>query len=99
MELLIEETVEPSFVHPPVRKPAQRAAQPSFLKRLEKSRTGRAVLGFAQWGVVCGLVLTGFFGAELVSTGIDLASQSNVAAGPIDTPQPVLASADLNPRH
>ena len=99
MELLIEETVEPSFVYPRVIKPVRAAAQPSLLKRLEESRGGRAVLGFLRWGVVCSLVLTGFFGAELVSSGIDLASQSNVAAASSDTPQPVLASADLNPRH
>ena len=94
MELLIEETVEPSFVHPPVRKAVQAPAQPSILKRLEQSRGGRTVLGCMQWAVVCGLVLSGFFGAELVSAGINMASR-DVAAGPNDTAQSVLASADL----
>ena len=97
MELLIDETVEPSFVHPPVRKALAAPAQLSFLKRLERSRGGRAVLGCMQWAVVSGLVLSGYFGAELVSAGIHMASHS-VATGPAEAPQTVLASADLQQR-
>ena len=95
MELLIEETVEPSAVQPPVRHAVRAtgiSAQPSVLKRLEQSRGGRAVLGFMRWGIVCGLVLTGFFGAEIVSAGVDSISR-NVATGPSSTGQPILAAA------
>ena len=102
MELLIDETVEPSFVQPPVRKTAKAAgtpAQASLMKRLEQSRLGRGVLACMRWGVVCGLVLSGFFGAEMVSAGIDLASRNAATASSGDAAQPILASADLHPTH
>jgi hypothetical protein len=102
MELLIEDAVEPSFVQSPVRKTAKAAAipaQPSLLKRLEQSRPGRAVLAGMRWGVVCGLVLSGYFGAEMVSAGIDLASRNATTASSGDAAQPILASADLHPTH
>ena len=49
----------------------------SLSARLEATAAGRAVLGLMQWAVVLGLIVTGFLGAEAISTGVELATRSD----------------------
>jgi hypothetical protein len=89
MELLIEsQTVEP-FIQQPVRRTAPAVAQPPLLSRLELHRPGRALLSCMRWGIVFGLVLSGFIGAEMLSRGINLVRDNPGNAG-----QPLLATTD-----
>jgi hypothetical protein len=102
MELLINsQTVEPfetPTVYRPIRKALRPAAaplepkvsQPSLRERFEKTACGRAILGCTRWGVIFALILSGYFGAELVSDGVDVVKAHTSGL----TPQPVVASAE-----
>jgi hypothetical protein len=91
MELHIDvETVEPSLIRTNTPSVAAFSAQTPFLKRLETIRLGRALLSCMRWGIVCGLVLSGYFGAEMINAGIELASRQQ--DGLVNS-QPLLASA------
>jgi hypothetical protein len=100
MELLMNpQTVEPfeaTIVYRPIRKTmnpaapaAEAVAQPSLTQRLEKTPSGRVILGCMRWGVVLSLILSGYFGAELASNGIDV-----VKAHAFGAPQPVVATVE-----
>jgi hypothetical protein len=60
--------------------PGTRTPRPSLIARLQATAFGRAVHGFLQWAVVGALICTGFVGAELIHSGIEMATRADVPA-------------------
>ena len=72
---MLSEAVEPS----PATPTGGATGEPrlSLSARLEALPAGRAVLGCMQWAVVLGLVVTGFVGAEVINSGVQLATRAD----------------------
>ena len=87
-ELLIEITVEPSIAIFDTATADPAVAQEPILKRLECSRWGRGILSCMRWGLVFGLILSGYCVAEMVNVGVQFATKNSPT-----TAQPILASA------
>ena len=82
MELQIEdETVEPSITSftSDNRSPARRRFWPGMQAALERYALGRLCLGTLQWAVVLALVLTGYFTAAGIDSGVTALRQSGAA--------------------
>ena len=76
------ETVEPSMAAPRVSWVSR------FESRMHKLPLGRQTLGCLQWVVVAALVASGFYGAEAINNGVELAMKSDGSAS-----QPILVVA------
>jgi hypothetical protein len=72
--MLSETTESPALVAGDAVAPVE--PRPSLSARLEATAPGRALLGFLQWAVVLGLIVTGFFGAEAINSGVELATRA-----------------------
>ena len=88
---ILSEAVEPS---PLATAKGVATGEPrlNFSARLEALPAGRALLGCMQWAVVLGLVVTGFFGAEVIHNGVQLATRTDAP----NTAQILAASAPRN---
>lgn len=77
--ILSDETVEPACA--PVAAPGTAAAStdacPGITARLRSTAFGRLVHSCLQWAVVLSLITSGYFGAELISTGVEMATRSH----------------------
>jgi hypothetical protein len=82
MEMQVEvETVEPSMTSPDFNKSSRPLPSwPALQARLQRHAMGRLCLGTLQWAVVLALVLTGYFTAAGINSGIQLAVRDGASA-------------------